>query len=605
MRATRWALAAALVGAVLSAPGSVPALAQSTPPTTATAVLSAADGKAVGAVALSGDGDGVLVEVSVSGLSEGFHGFNIHTTGVCDPGDPANPFASAGGHLNPGLTGHGHDAGDLPSVYVRPDGTARAALRTDNVTIDRLLQGDGTAVIVHAGADNFAHIPPRYRSGPLPDATTRETGDSGKALACGVIRSGPAALPAGYFLAAGDGGVFALGTAVFRGSRGGQRLNRPVVGMSATPGGDGYHLAASDGGVFTFGDAGFEGSMGGTPLNAPVVAMADFPMEARARLIDRDGITAGEVRLAEGDGGVRISVTARGLDAGFHGFHVHAAGVCDPAVAFSTAGGHLGASDAVHHPDHPGDLPPLLADQAGHASATFRTTRFHLTDLLGGAGTAFVITRDPDNFANIPDRYGRDPDAETLATGDSDSNGRAACGVVQGDRDGHPLSGYWLVAADGGVFNFGDAPFVGSAAGAPLSRPVVGLAPTPSGNGLWLVAADGGVFTFGDAGFHGSTGGMKLNRDVVGMAATPSGAGYWLVAGDGGVFAFGDAAPLGSLGGTTLNSPVIGMASTASGAGYWLFAADGGVFTFGDAAFAGSMGAIRLNKPMVAAAFAG
>jgi Cu/Zn superoxide dismutase len=605
MRGTRWALAAALVGAVLPAPGSVPARAQTAPPTAAAAALAGVDGKAVGAVALSADGDGVRVEVSVSGLSGGFHGFHIHTTGVCDPGDPANPFASAGGHLNPGLAGHGHDAGDLASVFVRPDGTGRAALRTDNVTIDRLLAGDGTAVVVDAAADNFAHVPARYKSGLVggPDATTRATGDSAPRVACGVIRPGPATLPAGYFLAAGDGGVFALGTAVFRGSRGGQRLNRPVVGMSPTPGGDGYHLVASDGGVFTFGDAGFDGSLGGTPLNAPVVAMADFPMEARARLIDKAGITAGEVRLAEGDGGVRISVTARGLDPGFHGFHIHTTGVCDPKLAFTTAGAHLGASDEVHHPDHPGDLPPLLADQAGRASATFRTTRFHLTDLLAGDGTAFVVTSAPDNFANIPpDRYDPDPDMETLATGDSENNGRVACGAVQGDRDAHPLSGYWLAAADGGVFNLGDAPFVGSAAGAPLSRPVVGLAPTPSGNGLWLVASDGGVFTFGDAGFHGSTGAMKLNRDVVGMAATPSGAGYWLVAGDGGVFAFGDAAPLGSLGGTKLNSPVIGMASTASGAGYWLFAADGGVFTFGDAAFAGSTGDIRLNEPMVAAA---
>ncbi|MGH8973196.1 MAG: superoxide dismutase family protein, partial [Acidimicrobiia bacterium] len=363
----------------------------------------------------------------------------------------------------------------------------------------------------------------------------------------------------------------------------------------------GYHLVASDGGVFTFGDAVHEGGLGGTALNAAVVAVAGLPMEARARLVDKDGITAGEVRLAEGDGGVRITVTARGLDPGFHGFHVHTTGVCDPAEAFATADGHLEATD-VDHPHHAGDLPPLLADQAGRASATFRTTRFHLPDLLAGDGTAFVITRSPDNFANIPtDRYDPDPDPDTLATGDSDINGRAACGVVQGDREGKPLSGYWLAAADGGVFSFGDAPHLGSAAGTPLSRPVVGIAATASGNGFWLVATDGGVFTFGEAGFYGSTGGVKLNRDVVGMAGTPSGAGYWLVAADGGVFAFGDAAPLGSLGGVRLNSPIVGMAATATGAGYWLFAADGGVFTFGDAGFAGSLGGVRLIRPMVAA----
>jgi Cu/Zn superoxide dismutase len=458
-------------------------------------------------------------------------------------------------------------------------------------------------VVVHAAPDNFAHIPARYQAGLVggPDATTRATGDSGKRVACGVVRPGWPNLPAGYFLAAGDGGVFALGAAVFRGGLGGQRLNRPVVGMAPTPGGDGYHLVASDGGVFSFGDAVYEGGLGGTTLNAAVVGMAALPVEARARLIDKRGITAGEVRLAAGDGGVRITVTARGLDAGFHGFHVHTTGLCEPAAAFTTAGGHLGAAGDVAHPNHAGDLPPLLADQAGRASATFRTNRFGLSDLLAGDGAAFVITSAPDNFANIPtDRYDPDPDLETLATGDSETNGRVACGVVQGDREARSLSGYWLAAADGGVFTFGDAPYLGSAAGTLLSRPVVGMAATASGNGFWLVATDGGVFTFGEAGFHGSTGGIRLNRDVVGMAATPSGSGYWLVAADGGVFAFGDAAPLGSLGGVRLNSPIIGMAATATGAGYWLFAADGGVFTFGDAGFAGSTGGVRLVRPMVA-----
>jgi hypothetical protein len=53
------------------------------------------------------------------------------------------------------------------------------------------------------------------------------------------------------------------------------------------------------------------------------------------------------------------------------------------------------------------------------------------------------------------------------------------------------------------------------------------------------VAADGGIFSFGDATFYGSTGGTPLNRPIVGMTAVPSGGvGYWLVAADGGVFPF-------------------------------------------------------------------
>ena len=160
-------------------------------------------------------------------------------------------------------------------------------------------------------------------------------------------------------------------------------------------------------------------------------------------------------------------------------------------------------------------------------------------------------------------------------------------------------AGYWLVAADGGVFPAGGAPFFGSTGAIRLNRPIVGMAATPSGAGYWLVASDGGIFSFGDAGFFGSTGAIRLNRPIVGMAATPSGAGYWLVASDGGIFSFGDAGFFGSTGAIRLNRPIVGMAATPSGAGYWLVASDGGIFSFGDAGFFGSTGAIRLNRPIV------
>ena len=74
------------------------------------------------------------------------------------------------------------------------------------------------------------------------------------------------------------------------------------------------------------------------------------------------------------------------------------------------------------------------------------------------------------------------------------------------------------------------------------------------------MAADGGIFAFGDAAFHGSTGGLVLNRPIVGMDRTPDGRGYWLVASDGGVFAFGDAPFYGSVGGTASGQPVVGIA---------------------------------------------
>jgi hypothetical protein len=149
---------------------------------------------------------------------------------------------------------------------------------------------------------------------------------------------------------------------------------------------------------------------------------------------------------------------------------------------------------------------------------------------------------------------------------------------------------YWLVAADGGVFSFGDAGFYGSMGGKQLNAPMVGMAPGMDDAGYWLVGADGGVFTFGNAGFYGSMGGQPLNQPIVGMAATQDGKGYWLVASDGGVFSFGDATFYGSLPGIGVhpNAPVVSIAGTTDGGGYYLAGQDGGVFTFGDAGFYGS-----------------
>jgi len=85
------------------------------------------------------------------------------------------------------------------------------------------------------------------------------------------------------------------------------------------------------------------------------------------------------------------------------------------------------------------------------------------------------------------------------------------------------------------------------------------------------VAADGGVFTFGDARFFGSTGAMTLNSPIVGMASTSDSAGYWLAAADGGVFSFGDAPFVGSGAGAG-NPPTVGIAGRTGG--YWLAESD-------------------------------
>jgi hypothetical protein len=89
------------------------------------------------------------------------------------------------------------------------------------------------------------------------------------------------------------------------------------------------------------------------------------------------------------------------------------------------------------------------------------------------------------------------------------------------------------------------------------AQAVISMAPDPDGTGYWLVAADGGIFAF-DATFHGSMGSVRLNKPVTGMVPAP--AGYLMVAEDGGIFAFGDVPFHGSLGSAPPPWPVVAVA---------------------------------------------
>ena len=171
--------------------------------------------------------------------------------------------------------------------------------------------------------------------------------------------------------------------------------------------------------------------------------------------------------------------------------------------------------------------------------------------------------------------------------------------IVGGATDISDYDGYWIVASDGGVFTF-NAEFHGSLGGQALPAPAVEIEPTPTGKGYWIVLANGKVYTFGDANFFGDISGTPLNKPVIGMSVTPSGQGYWLVAEDGGIFNYGDAEFFGSMGDQKLNAPVIDLAPAVDNNGYYLLGRDGGVFTFGSAEFKGSTGSMTLNAPVVA-----
>ncbi|MGI9023611.1 MAG: superoxide dismutase family protein [Acidimicrobiales bacterium] len=163
---------------------------------TATAVLRDANGAEMGTVKVvtSGNSAQVIAYVHAPAAAAGFHGFHIHSRGLCDPNavDPATnlvvPFYSAGGHLGgtAGQTHPGHD-GDMPSLLVNKNGSAQLRFKTDRVDLAKILDADGSAVIVHAGPDNFANIPARY-SATGPDTATLNTGDSGGRSYCGMFQ---------------------------------------------------------------------------------------------------------------------------------------------------------------------------------------------------------------------------------------------------------------------------------------------------------------------------------------------------------------------------------------------------------------------------------
>lgn len=142
-------------------------------------------GGSLGAVQLIELNGRLNVIGKVRGLAAGFHGFHIHENGQCI-GSSTPPFASAGGHLSAVGDSHPGHAGDMPVLLVGDDGTAQATFTTDRVTLADVFDSNGSAIIVHADADNYANIPTRYAP-TGPDATTLATGDSGGRVACGVV----------------------------------------------------------------------------------------------------------------------------------------------------------------------------------------------------------------------------------------------------------------------------------------------------------------------------------------------------------------------------------------------------------------------------------
>lgn len=133
-----------------------------------------ATGASIGSATLFQESGGVRIRTDLHGLPAGDHGFHVHMTGAC-----AAPFSTAGGHYNPLSKKHGllnpegHHAGDLANLPVQANGIARADVMATGLTLSELFDADGSALVIHAAADD-------YKTDP--------SGNSGARIACGIVR---------------------------------------------------------------------------------------------------------------------------------------------------------------------------------------------------------------------------------------------------------------------------------------------------------------------------------------------------------------------------------------------------------------------------------
>lgn len=96
---------------------------------------------------------------------------------------------------------------------------------------------------------------------------------------------------------------------------------------------------------------------------------------------------------------------------GIFAMHIHEGEGCG-GTDFSDAGGHFNP-EGKRHPEHAGDLPPLLRCCDGRAYFSVMTSRFSIRDVIG---RTVVIHSGPDDFHTQPS---------------GNSGGRIGCGVIR------------------------------------------------------------------------------------------------------------------------------------------------------------------------------
>ena len=182
-------------------------------------------------------------------------------------------------------------------------------------------------------------------------------------------------------------------------------------------------------------------------LSGPASAARPF---ASVKLSTAAGLEIGSATFTNRQAGLTTVVVNLDIPDGvtsvraFHGFHVHANDVtdngagcvadpaADPTTWFTSADGHYKATDETHA-SHLGDMPSLLVNSDGTASATFSTDRFTPDTLRD---RVVILHAGADNFGNVPvgtlaDQYSANSEAALTKTqGTGNAGNRVACGVI-------------------------------------------------------------------------------------------------------------------------------------------------------------------------------
>jgi subtilase family serine protease len=300
----------------------------------------------------------------------------------------------------------------------------------------------GTGQILSQSETSITVIPPNAQTAECVDVTVANSqGISASSPADHYGFGGDLDCGQGYRFVASDGGVFDFGDASFWGSTGSMTLNKPVVGMAATPSTSGYWLVASDGGIFSYGDALFYGSMGGKPLNKPIVGMAATPNGRGYWLVAADGgiFSYGNAQFFGSTGSMHLNKPIVGM-----------------APTPDGAGYWLVASDGGIF---------AYGDAQFYGSTGSMTLNAPIVGMAAGPGGGgyWLAASDGGIFG-----YGT---AQFYGSAGSLHLNRPVVGMAATPD----ANGYWLVAADGGIFNYGDANFYGSTGSLRLNKPIVGM----------------------------------------------------------------------------------------------------------------------------------